>query len=338
MNPSDQLDYARQQGAAGVELLRRQHVVVVGIGSASTLVKTFARMGMGKITAIDPDVVEFRNVTSQGYRFEDARKQRPKVEALRDECLAINPDLRFLGLQEDFVSLPDGQLKTILADATLLVMTTDHHPAQARGNLAGLVCDVPVLFGSLYRRGRAGEIILQYPGLTRACYRCITRDRYQYVARQQTGGTGNGTGSLPFAPLLVDSILGFLAVGVLHRRHGATDNPYAAWIDRVANRGFIQTRMDPDYRLGEEDIFGDVFGHGEKVFCFDTIWQPAEPEVQANCPDCHGQGAIPVGQRHEESTELQQLACGCLVQRRSTPWSACPACHALASTSSQLTN
>ena len=317
-NSTSQLDYARQQGAANINVLRLLHLLIVGIGSASTLVKSLVRMGVGRVTCIDPDVVEFRNVTSQGYSFADAQQRRPKVEALRDECLAINPDVQFQALQEDFVQLPDAQLKVLLSDASLLVMTTDHHPAQARGALAGLVCDVPVLFGSLYRQGHCGEIIFQYPGKTNACYRCITRSRYDYVAQNRTTGTGNAAGSLPFAPLFVDSIAGFLAVAILHKRHGALDNPYAAWVDRLANRNFIQTRMNPDYLLGTEDIFGDVFGHGDKVFCFDTIWQPGEPEVHADCPDCHGLGAIPVGQRHNESTEIEQLSCGSLVQRQLT--------------------
>lgn len=314
------LDYSRQTGAADLAVLQASHVVAVGIGSASLLYKTLARIGLGRLTCVDYDVVEFRNVTSQGYTFADAQQKRSKVDALRDECLAINPELNFTGLQQDFVTLPDDRLKALLSDVDLLIMTTDHHPAQARGALAGLVCDVPVLSGAMYRRGRAGEIIFQYPGLTKTCYRCITRYRFDFVAQHRTSGTGDATGSLPFTPMFVDAILGFLTVGILHKRRGAQDNPYARWFERIGNRNFIQTRLDPDYRLGTEDIFGDVFGHDERVFCCDTIWQPGEPEIQPHCPYCHGKGAIPVGVRLGESTCLVQSPFGGLVQQGTEVW------------------
>ena len=62
--------------------------------------------------------------------------------------------------------------------------------------------------------------------------RCITRARYEHVARNRTGGTGNAASSLPFAAGVIDNILGHLAVGTLHRRKGA-DNAYARWLDRL---------------------------------------------------------------------------------------------------------
>jgi molybdopterin/thiamine biosynthesis adenylyltransferase len=318
------LDYSRQAGAADLDVLRASRVVIVGVGSASELAIKLARMGVGRLTFIDPDVVERKNVASQGYTYADALARTPKVEALRRDCAAINPDVAVAALQEDFCRLPDERLKGLLAEADLLLMTTDHHPAQARGALAGLVCAVPVVLGALYRRGRAGEIVFTYPGETRACYRCITRGRYEHVARNRTGGTGDAAGSLPFAAGVIDNILGHLAVGILHRRRGA-GNAYARWIDRLGQRNFIQTRMDPDYRLGDEDIFGDVFGRGEKLFAFDTIWQRGEPHP--GCPDCGGRGARPGADRRSESTALDERDCGCLVQH-GFPARRCPACGA----------
>lgn len=309
-----QLDYSRQQGAADLEVMRKSHVMMVGTGSASHVAVSLVRMGLGKLTICDPDVVEPRNVTSQGFTWQDAREGRFKVMALRDECLAINPHAEIDTMAEDFVRVSDDRLKQILATTTLLLMTTDHHPAQAHGALAALICDVPVILASLYRQGRAGEIVFQYPDVTAACYRCITRERYQYVARREAPETGTAEGSLPFAPQIVDGIVGHLSNAVLHKRHGDGANRFAAWIDRLGDRNFIQVRMDPDYRLGDEDIFGNVFGHGEQTFCFDTIWQPGSAELQSECPDCHGRGAMQPA-RLGETTEIERLTCGCLVQR-----------------------
>ena len=44
--------------------------------------------------------------------------------------------------------------------------------------------------------------------------------------------------------------------------------------------------MDPDYMLGDTDIFGEVLGHDEQVFAFDSIWQPGTSEHDPYCPDC----------------------------------------------------
>jgi hypothetical protein len=284
-------------------------------------------MGIGKLTVIDPDTVDARNVTSQGYSYADALSNRPKVEALREECLQIDPDAEVVPIQADFCAIPDVTMKQLLGTTTLLLMATDHHPAQARGALAGLVCDVPVILASLYRRGRAGEIVFTVPGRTASCYRCITKSRYEYVARRRSGGTGDATGSLPFAAQIVDAVVGHLAVALLHYCRGASHNPYARWIERLDQRNFVQVRMDPDYTLGGADIFGDVFGHGERVFAFDSIWQAGSSEVDPSCPDCHGKGALMVGSRLSESTELDHLACGCLVQKGAAGAS-CSACAA----------
>ena len=173
---------------------------------------------LNKATIVDPDTVEARNVTLQGYDYADALANRPKVEALYRECREINPAADVVPIQADFCTLPDGITKEILATTTLLVMATDHHPAQARGALAGLVCDVPVILASLYRRGRAGEVVFTFPGKTASCYRCITKSRYEYVARRRTGGTGDATGSLPFAAQMVDAVVGHLAMALVHKR------------------------------------------------------------------------------------------------------------------------
>lgn len=238
-----QLDYARQEGAADLDVMRNSSVTMVGTGSASHLAISLIRMGLAHLRLFDPDIIEPRNVTSQGFTWSDAVQRRRKVDALRDECLAINPNAVIEALPEDFVRVPDARLKAILQTTSLLLMTTDHHPAQARGALAALVCDVPVILASLYRRGRAGEIAFQWPGKSKVCYRCIARERYEHVARRQAPATGTANGSLPFAPQIVDAIVGHLAVAMLH-------NPNAVAVPRVGRvrLAYHLCRQDPGLR------------------------------------------------------------------------------------------
>jgi hypothetical protein len=318
-----QLDYARQEGAIDWDVVRNCDVVQVGIGSGQTITKTLARTGIRRLSIIDPDFVEPRNVTSQGFTYDDARCGRPKVEALARDCKAIDPELDIVSIQADFVAMADAEVKALITPKTVLLMTTDCHHAQARGALTSLVCGIPVILASLYREGRAGEIVFSYPGRTLACYRCIAASRYEHVARGKGNGTGSAAGSLPFAAQIVDALVGHLTIAIAHKWHGAENNRFAKWVDVLGQRNFIQTRMDPDYRLGNEDIFGAALGHGDQVFAFDSIWQSGLPEVKPNCPDCHGKGATDMN-RQAESTELEKRECGCLVQRGAAhDWMAC---------------
>lgn len=65
---------------------------IVGCGSVgSTVAENLARMGVTKFVLWDFDTVESKNVVNQMFTQNDVG--RPKVEALKDILLAINPDI-----------------------------------------------------------------------------------------------------------------------------------------------------------------------------------------------------------------------------------------------------
>ena len=65
---------------------------IVGCGSVgSTVAENLARMGVTKFVLWDFDVVESKNVVNQMFTQNDVG--RPKVDALKDILLAINPDI-----------------------------------------------------------------------------------------------------------------------------------------------------------------------------------------------------------------------------------------------------
>jgi len=64
---------------------------IIGCGSVgSTVAENLARCGVTNFTLWDFDIVEPRNIANQMFTQNDIK--RPKVEALRDIILAINPD------------------------------------------------------------------------------------------------------------------------------------------------------------------------------------------------------------------------------------------------------
>jgi tRNA A37 threonylcarbamoyladenosine dehydratase len=84
----------RLYGAAGLERLRKSHVVITGVGGVgSWTVEALARSGIGALTLIDLDDVCITNVNRQLPAL-DGNIGRPKVDALADRVKLINPECR----------------------------------------------------------------------------------------------------------------------------------------------------------------------------------------------------------------------------------------------------
>ena len=77
-------------------------VHIIGCGSVgSTVAENLVRMGVTKLTLWDFDTVEAHNIVNQMFRQKDIG--RPKVEALRDLLVEINPEI-----EDDIVLKPEG--------------------------------------------------------------------------------------------------------------------------------------------------------------------------------------------------------------------------------------
>jgi tRNA A37 threonylcarbamoyladenosine dehydratase len=84
---------ARLYGQKGLDALRASHVCIVGIGGVGSWVaEAIARSGIGEITLIDLDDICTSNVNRQLHAL-DGEIGRPKVEAMADRILRINPEV-----------------------------------------------------------------------------------------------------------------------------------------------------------------------------------------------------------------------------------------------------
>lgn len=80
----------------------RNRIHIIGCGSVgSTIAENLVRCGVTKLTLWDFDKVEAHNVANQMFRSIDIGK--PKVEALRDILIEINPEV-----EPDLKLCPDG--------------------------------------------------------------------------------------------------------------------------------------------------------------------------------------------------------------------------------------
>ncbi|MCA9268195.1 MAG: ThiF family adenylyltransferase [Planctomycetales bacterium] len=91
MNAGDDR-FERQQGLLPMEKLRDTPATVIGVGAIGRQVALqLAMLGVPRLQLVDFDLVEFSNVTTQGYLWQDAQLQRSKVEATRQMIGRIDP-------------------------------------------------------------------------------------------------------------------------------------------------------------------------------------------------------------------------------------------------------
>jgi molybdopterin/thiamine biosynthesis adenylyltransferase len=275
------MNFDRIRPSIDVDRMQQSHVTVVG--GAYGLTQDLVRCGLGSVTYVDFDRVDASNPTRQDFNLTDLGQH--KVEALAASVKRINPDVEMNCLVRDFCDIGQEEFDANFGHTDLLIFATDFFPAQARGNLQALRLRKPAIWIGLYREGRAGEIVHWYPGVTPACYRCVCSSRYGAFAAQASGA-GNtvhvpSTGGTIFDLHLVDAIAGQIAVGILT---AGADNRLGRLIQKLGNRNFLQVKIDPDYRLGDRDVFAEYLGNHPANFSFSTIALPMEPE--RNCPDC----------------------------------------------------
>ncbi|HEY9577463.1 MAG TPA: ThiF family adenylyltransferase, partial [Pseudobacillus sp.] len=72
-----------------------KHVLIVGVGAlGSSLAEMLVRAGIGKLTLIDRDYVDWTNLQRQQlYKEQDAKERLPKAEAARKRLQEINSDV-----------------------------------------------------------------------------------------------------------------------------------------------------------------------------------------------------------------------------------------------------
>ena len=95
---------ARLYGELGAARLREAHVCVIGIGGVgSWTMEALARTGIGRLTAVDLDMVAESNTNRQIHALSDIYG-KAKVDAMAGRIAQINPDCQVTCI-EDFVTL-----------------------------------------------------------------------------------------------------------------------------------------------------------------------------------------------------------------------------------------
>lgn len=100
--------------------IRNTKLLIAGCGIGSSLAVCATRMGFEKFVLVDGDVVDAHNLNRQFYDFADVGK--PKVVALQDKILRINPQAQIKAIDEN---LTRENIDQIVSKVDMVLDTVD---------------------------------------------------------------------------------------------------------------------------------------------------------------------------------------------------------------------
>ncbi|QQK74743.1 ThiF family adenylyltransferase [Salicibibacter cibarius] len=144
--------YSRQtlfkpMGIEGQRRLANGHVLIVGAGAlGSANAEMLTRAGIGKLTLIDRDYVEYSNLHRQQlYTEADAVEQLPKAVAAKTHLQAINGDT---DVQAHIMDASASNLEPLLETVDLMIDGTDNFDIRFIMNDLAAKNEIPWLFGA----------------------------------------------------------------------------------------------------------------------------------------------------------------------------------------------
>ncbi|MDZ4372908.1 MAG: HesA/MoeB/ThiF family protein [Phenylobacterium sp.] len=155
----------REVGGPGQQRLKAAHVLVVGAGGLGAPVSLYlAAAGVGRITLVDPDVVDRSNLQRQVI-YTEADLGHPKAVASAERLTAMNPNVRAEGR---VVALDDANAEGLIAETDLVLDGTDNFAVRFAVNAACVRLGKPLVSGAIGRwTGQVGVFGRQ------PCYRCL---------------------------------------------------------------------------------------------------------------------------------------------------------------------
>ena len=156
-------------GEKGQQLLREKHVLIVGLGALGTQSsEMLARAGIGKLTIVDRDYIEWSNLQRQQlYTEEDAEGRIPKAVAAEKRLKAINSEVE---IESHIMDVTPLELEELVKDVDLILDGTDNFDIRMMINDISQKYNIPWIYGSCV--GSYGMSYTIIPGKT-PCLHCL---------------------------------------------------------------------------------------------------------------------------------------------------------------------
>ncbi len=174
MNDAQLLRYSRHillddLGIEGQERILAAHAVVIGAGGLGSPAALYlASAGMGKITLVDGDDVDFTNLQRQILHTQD-RVGLPKVDSGRVALAQINPDIQVVTRHE---RLGGEALDALIATADVVLDCCDNFATRHAVNRACVHHRKPLVSGAAIRFD--GQIsVYDMSRDDSPCYHCL---------------------------------------------------------------------------------------------------------------------------------------------------------------------
>lgn len=159
---------------AAQDRLASSHAMIVGCGALGCpSADLLARAGVGKITIIDRDLVDYSNLHRQTLFCDaDARDQLPKAQAARNRLRAVNPEIDIEAVVADFGAYDAERIviNSRFGKPDVLLDGTDNFETRFLINDLSVMHRIPYVYGgAIATKGMAAVFI---PGKT-PCLRCL---------------------------------------------------------------------------------------------------------------------------------------------------------------------
>ena len=144
--------YSRQEifppiGKSGQEKISTKHVLVIGAGAlGSACAEALVRSGIGQLTIVDRDYVEWSNLQRQQlYTEKEAENRLPKVIAAKNRLTAINSSVAIEAVIADASVL---ELEEWAKQVDLIIDATDNFETRMIINDVSQKLGVPWIYGA----------------------------------------------------------------------------------------------------------------------------------------------------------------------------------------------
>ena len=173
--------------------LLQSKVAVFGCGGlGGYIIEELARLGVGRITVVDPDVFEEHNLNRQILCTQEMLGSK-KVDAAVQPLTAINSAVR---LQAFDVAFGQGNSAEILKGITVAADALDSIPVRLELAKACNDQNIPLVHGAI--AGWSGHVAVQYPGENIL--------QHLYAGKKTGYGVEKRLGNPSFTPAVIASL------------------------------------------------------------------------------------------------------------------------------------
>ncbi|ACJ80827.1 thiazole biosynthesis adenylyltransferase ThiF [Bacillus paranthracis] len=144
--------YSRQElfspiGEEGQQKIREKHVLIIGAGAlGSANAEMFVRAGVGTVTIVDRDYVDWSNLQRQQlYAESDVENNLPKAVAAKKRLEEINSEVRVEALVQDVTA---EELEELVTNVDVMIDATDNFETRFIVNDMAQKYSIPWIYGA----------------------------------------------------------------------------------------------------------------------------------------------------------------------------------------------